>query len=151
MPIASAILTVLWSGFITFVQAALLAALLTGAFVLLLLPLGWTHRDLLWQLGFGAVALAQLLTPALMFLGLRRRPLYPLDALGLFLAPVAVPVAIAHLAREAFAFCFNLPLTRSADAMVMVVGCACAIVGSAPFARLFLLHVRWPSPTTRVP
>lgn len=146
-----AFLTVLWSAVVTLVQAAFLAVLLTGGFVLLLLPIGWIRSDLLWQLGIGAVALGQLVTPGLVFWALRHRPLYPLDAVGLFLAPVAVPIAVAHFAREAFAICFDIRWPRSADAILIVAGCACALVGSVPFARLFLLYAHWPPQSTRVP
>ena len=141
-------LAVLWSGIVTLVQAACVAALLTGGFVLLLLPLGWTRSDLLWRLGSGAAAVLQSMIPAAVFLALRHRPLYPLDSVGLFLAPVAVPFALTHFAHVAFAFCFGVQLTRSADAILLVGGCAFVLVGPAPFARLFLLYVRWPSPST---
>jgi hypothetical protein len=137
---------VLWSACLCFVQSVFVIALFTATLIAMLLLLGFSRSDTLWTCGFGLAGMAMGFGPILTFWTWRRWPQYPLDAVGLFLVPLAAPFLVARLARFAFASMFGIHLTRSADAALIVGGVGCLAFTSVRFARAFFLYAEWPSP-----
>jgi hypothetical protein len=88
--------------------------------------------------------------PVLTFWAWRRWPMYPLDALGLFVVPLAAPFVVARAARIAFVALFGIHLTRSADAILIVVGVGAWLVGTITFARIFSRYAQLPGPPARL-
>jgi len=137
---------VVWSAGLCLVQSACLIALFCAALVGILLLPGLSRSETIYKLVFGAVACTMSFGPVLTFWAWRRWPMYPLDALGLFVVPLAAPFVVARAARIAFVALFGIHLTRSADAILIVVGVGAWLVGTITFARIFSRYAQLPGP-----
>jgi hypothetical protein len=137
---------VLWSASLCFVQSVFVMALFAATLIGMLLLLGFTRSDSLLTVGVGISVAAMGFGPVLTSWTWRRWPQYPLDAIGLFLVPLAVPFFVARLTRFAFQSLFGIHMTRSGYNGLVAAGFLWVLVSTFRFARMFFLYTELPSP-----
>jgi hypothetical protein len=137
---------VLWSAGLCFLQSLLVMALFAAALIGMLLLLGLSRSDFLLTVGVGIVVAAMSFGPVLTSWTWRRWPQYPLDAIGLFLIPLALPFFVARMTRFAFSSLFGIHMTRSGYSVLIAAGILCVLASTVRFARMFFLYAEMPSP-----
>jgi hypothetical protein len=132
---------VVWSGLLTAIISVVVICLFAVVIATPLLLLGFTRSHLIWQVALGVSGMSMAFVPALLFQIRRRAVLYPFDAIGLLLFPLATPFVTVRVLHITFPAVWQFFPSRAADGTLIISGCAFLLVASWSFASLFFHRI----------